>query len=199
MKDLEIRGAGNILGVEQHGHIAAVGFDLYVRLLGETVEELRAGYEGKPPPPPKRAQASIDLPAPAHLPHDYVADLPARLALYQRMTALHEPTDVDRLAEELRDRYGEMPEETENLLFMLKVKLLATKAGVISVSERSGEVVLAGDERTWTGILGVQRPYGDGVRVGNTRVRLDIKRLGKGWRNVLETMLTQAGAAGPAA
>ena len=199
MKDLEIRGAGNILGVEQHGHIAAVGFDLYVRLLGETVEELRAGYEGKPPPPPKRAQASIDLPAPAHLPHDYVADLPARLALYQRMTALHEPTDVDRLAEELRDRYGEMPEETENLLFMLKVKLLATKAGVVSVSERSGEVVLAGDERTWTGILGVQRPYGDGVRVGNTRVRLDIKRLGKGWRNVLERMLTEAGAAGPAA
>jgi len=199
MKDLEIRGAGNILGVEQHGHIAAVGFDLYVRLLGEAVEELRAVYEGKPPPPPKRSPASIDLPAPAHLPPDYVADLPARLALYQRMTALREPTDVDGLADELRDRYGELPEETENLLFMLKVKLLATKAGVISVSQQSGEVVLAGDERTWTGILGVQRPYGDGVRVGNTRVRLDIKRLGKGWRNVLERMLTQAGAVGPAA
>ena len=199
MKDLEIRGAGNILGVEQHGHIAAVGFDLYVRLLGESVEELRAAHEGKPPPPPKRPQASIDLPAPAHLPNDYVPDLPARLALYQRMTALREPTGVDGLADELRDRYGELPEETENLLFMLKVKLLATKAGVISVAEQSGEVVLAGDERTWTNILGVQRPYGDGVRVGNTRVRLDIKRLGKGWRGVLERMLTQAGSAGPAA
>ena len=77
----------------------------------------------------------------------------------------------------------------------VKVKLLAQKAGVLSIHQETGEIVLAGDDRTWSGLLGVQRPYGDGVKVGHTRVRLDIKRLGKNWRQVLEKMLTQAAGA----
>ena len=198
MKDLEIRGSGNLLGVEQHGHIMAVGFDLYVRLLGEAVEELKAGVGvdgaelAAPSLEPRKSAPSIDLPLPARVPDSYVSDLSTRLAVYQRMSSLAEPPDVDDLAEELRDRFGEWPEEVENLLFMLKVKLLAQKAGVLNISTQSGEVVLTGDERTWTNLLGVQRPYGDGVRIGNTRVRLDIKRLGKRWRQVVQAMLTQA-------
>ncbi len=212
MKDLEIRGAGNLLGVEQHGQIAAVGFDLYVRLLADAVAELnenglvgagglKAGLEGAPRPPLSGypghpPQPAIDLPLPAHVPEPYVPDLATRLGLYQKMAALQEPTDVDALAEELKDRFGPWPEPVENLLFMLKVKLLAARAGVLSVSHETGEIVLAGDEKTWTALLGVQRPYGDGVRIGHTRVRLDIKRLGGRWRTVLERVLTQVGEQG---
>ncbi|MCH7553595.1 MAG: transcription-repair coupling factor, partial [Chloroflexi bacterium] len=197
MKDLEIRGAGNILGVEQHGQIATVGFDLYVRLLGEAVEELKAGMDGTPIDHSRRQPGpSVDLPVPARIPESYIGHLASRLAVYQRMALLREPTEVDDLANELKDRYGDWPEAVEDLLFLLKVKLLAQKAGVLSVSTESGQVVLTGDERTWTNLLGVRRPYGDGVRVGNTRVRLDIKKLGKRWRQVLQAMLIQAGGHG---
>ena len=193
MKDLEIRGAGNLLGVEQHGHIAAVGFDLYVRLLGEAVEELKASRDGTPSPSHEKPGPAIDLPIPAHIPEGYVEELSARLALYQRMASVREPTEVDELAQELKDRFGPWPEPVENLLFMLKVKLLALRAGVLSISHETGQLVLAGDERTWVHLLGVQRPYGDGVRIGHTRVRLDIKRLGHRWRTVLQAMLSQVG------
>ena len=74
---------------------------------------------------------------------------------------------------------------------MLKVKLLAVRAGVLAISHQTGELVVTGDERTWSGLLGVQRPYGDGVRIGHTRVRLDIKKLGTRWRKVLQAMLAQ--------
>ena len=193
MKDLEIRGSGNLLGVEQHGHIMAVGFDLYVRLLAEAVEELKAGLDGKPLSlEPQKSAPSIDLPMPAHMPSAYIPDLSTRLAVYQRMAGLAEPADVDDLADELHDRFGDWPEEVENLLFMLKVKLLAQKAGVLNISTQSGELVLTGDEKTWTNLLGVRRPFGDGVRIGNTRVRVDVKRLGKRWRQVLQRMLGAA-------
>ncbi len=198
MKDLEIRGAGNLLGTEQHGNISAVGLDLYIRLLAEAVEELKAAQDStykkapvKPPTP------HIELPMPAHIPETYVTDLPTRLHLYQRMARIEDPTAVDQLAEELKDRFGPWPEPVENLLFMLKVKHMALKAGVLSISHQTGELVLSGDENTWTGLLGVQRPYGDGVRVGHTRVRLDIKRLGHRWRSALSTLLTRA-ASSPA-
>ena len=194
MKDLEIRGAGNLLGTEQHGHIAAVGLDLYVRLLGEAVEELRVEADGGQPfTAPRAAEPSVDLPLAAHIPDDFVADLTTRLSLYSRMARLREPTEVDDIADEMKDRFGPLPEPVENLLFMVKVKLLALKAKVLSVHHSTGEIVLAGDDKTWTGLLGVQRPYGDGVRIGHTRVRLDIRRLGKSWRTVLQGLLAGAG------
>jgi transcription-repair coupling factor (superfamily II helicase) len=194
MKDLEIRGAGNLLGTEQSGNIGAVGLELYVRMLGEAVEELKAGLDrsyvkapAKPPAP------TIELPLPAHLPESYITDLPTRLQLYQRMAKAAEPSIVDDIAEEMKDRFGPWPEPVENLLFMLKVKLLATKAGVLSIQSQTGEVVLAGDETTWRGLLGVRGPHGEGIRIGNTRVRLDIKKLGNRWRSVLQSTLTKAG------
>jgi transcription-repair coupling factor (superfamily II helicase) len=195
LKDLEIRGAGNLLGLEQHGQISSVGFDLYVRLLGEAVEELKLAQAGQPvkreaaPPAPM-----IDLPVAAHIPESYIGDMGTRLTVYTRMAHLKEATEVDDIAEEMKDRFGPWPESVENLLFMLKVKLLAQKANVLSVSTETGELVLTGDEKTWANLLGVQRPYGDGVRIGHTRVRLDINKLGKRWRAVLTALLTQARA-----
>ena len=193
LKDLEIRGAGNLLGLEQHGQISAVGFDLYVRLLGEAVEELKLTQAGETV---QRAPATpapmIDLPVAAHIPEGYIGDMGTRLTVYTRMARLKEPTEVDDIADEMKDRFGPWPDSVENLLFMLKVKLLAQKANVLSVSTETGELVLTGDEKTWANLLGVQRPYGDGVRIGHTRVRLDINKLGKRWRTVLTALLAQA-------
>ncbi len=193
LKDLEIRGAGNLLGIEQHGQISSVGFDLYVRLLAEAVEELKLTQAGetmqRAPPTPA---PMIDLPVAAHIPESYIGDMGTRLTVYTRMAHLKEPTEVDDIAEEMKDRFGPWPDSVENLLFMLKVKLLAQKANVLSVSTQTGELVLTGDEKTWANLLGVQRPYGDGVRIGHTRVRLDINKLGKRWRTVLTALLAQA-------
>src|SRR5699024_6401545 len=97
MKDLEIRGAGNLLGGEQSGHIADVGFDLYVRLVGEAVAEFR-GEGGEP-----EREVKIELPVDAHLPHDYVPSERLRLEMYKRLAAVRSDDEVEEVAGELRD------------------------------------------------------------------------------------------------
>src|ERR1700739_1781139 len=110
MKDLEIRGAGNLLGGEQSGHVAAVGFDLYVKMIGEAVRELRG--EG----PAERAEVRIELPIDAHIPHDYITGERLRLEAYTRIASINSAHDIDAVRDELADRYGAVPVEVENLL-----------------------------------------------------------------------------------
>src|SRR5690606_29277429 len=100
MKDLEIRGAGNLLGGQQSGHIADVGFDLYVRLVGEAVADFR-GEETE-----EYDEVRIDLPVDAHLPHDYVATERLRLEMYKRLSEVRNDVEVDEIRAELVDRYG---------------------------------------------------------------------------------------------
>jgi len=131
MKDLEIRGAGNLLGGEQSGHIADVGFDLYVRLVGEAVSEFRGDGE------PELDEVRIELPVDAHLPHDYIPSERLRLEMYKRLAEVRSDDDVDTLREELVDRYGNPPQEVDSLLLVARFRARARKAGV-------GEVTLAG-------------------------------------------------------
>ncbi len=112
MKDLEIRGAGNLLGGEQSGHIADVGFDLYVRLVGEAVHEFKG--EGEP----DLGEVRIELPVDAHLPHEYIPSERLRLEMYKRLAEVRADEDVDLLREEMVDRYGEPPIEVQSLLFV---------------------------------------------------------------------------------
>jgi len=179
MKDLEIRGAGNLLGAEQSGHIGAVGFDLYTRMLAEAVEELRGGGVKKAPalPPP-----TIDLPLAARIPEDYVEDLDARLTLYQRLAKLSSLREIDEMVEELEDRFGLLPQAARNLLYAVKVKLLAMEAGVESVARENGELVIkmAPGKRVEKG-----RALGDGVKAGTNQVRISLKRLGDRWQQTL--------------
>ena len=110
MKDLEIRGAGNVLGVEQSGHVAGVGFDLYVRLVGEAVEAYRAAADGKTIAAVEEPKdVRIDLPVDAHLPPDYIASDRLRLEAYRRLAAAADDAAVDAVIEELVDRYGPLP------------------------------------------------------------------------------------------
>jgi len=131
MKDLEIRGAGNLLGGEQSGHIADVGFDLYVRLVGEAVNEFKGEAE------PELNEVRIELPVDAHLPHDYISSERLRLEMYKRLAEVRADEDVDLIREELLDRYGAPPQVVESLLLVARFRARARKAGV-------GEVTIAG-------------------------------------------------------
>ena len=128
MKDLEIRGAGNLLGGEQSGHIADVGFDLYVRLVGEAVAEYRQGGVVE-----EQAEIKVEIPIDAHIPHDYVAEERLRLEAYRRMAAAVTQDDVAAVEEELVDRYGQLPEPVTNLLAVARFRIHARTAGVTEV------------------------------------------------------------------
>ena len=131
MKDLEIRGSGNLLGGEQSGHIAEVGFDLYVRLVGEALAQVRGDAEAAP------IDVRIELPLDAHVPHDYVPEERLRLEAYRAIAAAATEADVDAVSEELVDRYGAPPPAVSTLLDVARLRVRARAAGV-------GEIVLAG-------------------------------------------------------
>jgi transcription-repair coupling factor (superfamily II helicase) len=124
MKDLEIRGAGNLLGGEQSGHIEGVGFDLYVRMVGEAVAEYKAGPDAAPPP----AEVRVELPVDAHIPHDWLSTERLRLEAYRRIAAVggtagaDPEADIRAVRSELTDRYGPLPEPVENLLAVARFR-----------------------------------------------------------------------------
>ncbi|HSE70921.1 MAG TPA: transcription-repair coupling factor [Nocardioidaceae bacterium] len=128
MKDLEIRGAGNLLGGEQSGHIADVGFDLYVRLVGEAVAEYRGDLEAEQP------EVKIELPVDAHLPHDYVPSERLRLEMYKRLAEVRSDEDVALIREELLDRYGEPPAPVASLLEVARFRARARAARLTDVT-----------------------------------------------------------------
>ncbi len=135
MRDLEIRGAGNILGQEQHGHLEAIGFDLYCRLLDEAVAELKGGGGAK------AADVRVDLKSPAYLPGAYVAEPEQKMDIYRRLARLSDETRVDRLGEEIQDRYGPLPPQVSNLLDLTRIRILAVQNGVEEV--RAGRTGLS--------------------------------------------------------
>ena len=140
MRDLEIRGAGNLLGSEQSGHIAAVGFEMYLRLLEEAV----ALAKGNPVEQETAAPVIVELALDAYLPVDYVRDEVERVDLYRRASGVHTPAELDDLAEELTERFGEPLEPALNLLGLSRVKLLAREVGATAVNYRSGALSITG-------------------------------------------------------
>ena len=130
LKDLEIRGAGNLLGGEQSGHIAGVGFDLYVRMIGEAVTELKG--DG----PAERPEVRIELPVNAHIPHDYVPGERLRLEAYTRIAAIDSAEDAAEAHGELADRFGPPPEPVENLLDVARLRARARRAGLTDITQQ---------------------------------------------------------------
>jgi transcription-repair coupling factor (superfamily II helicase) len=139
MKDLEIRGAGNLLGGEQSGHIADGGFDLYVRLVGEAVSEFRQDGDQ----PEALQEVRIEMPVDAHLPHDYIGSERLRLEMYKRLSEVRSDADVARLREELLDRYGEPPAEVARLLEVARFRGRARQAGLTEVQAQGKYVRFA--------------------------------------------------------
>jgi transcription-repair coupling factor (superfamily II helicase) len=141
LSDLEIRGAGNILGGEQSGHMAAVGFDLYSRLLAEAVESRKATLEGRAPIV-EAPQAVVDLPVEAHLPNGYVPDEAQKLELYRRLARARSAGDLAAFRQEVLDRYGPMPDPVIRLVEVAALRLAAEAAGVASISREEGWLVV---------------------------------------------------------
>ncbi|GFE24235.1 transcription-repair coupling factor [Streptomyces nigrescens] len=139
MKDLEIRGAGNLLGGEQSGHIAGVGFDLYVRMVGEAVADYRASLEGGVEEEPP-LEVKIELPVDAHVPHDYAPGERLRLQAYRAIASASSEEDIAAVREELTDRYGKLPEPVENLLLVAGLRMLARACGVADITLQGANI-----------------------------------------------------------
>ncbi|GAA1481581.1 transcription-repair coupling factor [Gordonia sinesedis] len=143
LKDLELRGAGNVLGAEQSGHVAGVGFDLYVRLVGEAVEAYRAAADGRPVAASEATEVRIDLPVDAHIPVEYVDSDRLRLEAYRKLAAAADDDAVDAVVAELVDRYGEPPEETRRLAAIAKLRLRSRERGVGEIGVTGTSVKLS--------------------------------------------------------
>jgi transcription-repair coupling factor (superfamily II helicase) len=188
MRDLEIRGAGELLGSRQHGHIAMVGFDLYTRLLAQAVQEART--HGQTPAPgrptgegedeaalllqPLEQAVQINLPVDAYLPRDYVPDDALRLQLYRRLAGLTSEEEIDDFRAELVDRFGLLPREGEDLFYQLRLKVYALRVGAKAITTEEGQVVVRADglekvDRGW-----LQRRLGDRARVARRAVWLSL-------------------------
>ena len=153
LKDLEIRGAGNLLGGEQSGHIAGVGFDLYVRMIGEAVSELKG--DG----PAEKPEVRVELPINAHIPHDYVAGERLRLEAYTRIAAIDSEADVAAALEELTDRYGAPPVPVLNLLEVARLRVAARLAGLTDITAQGNHIRFAPVELPDSRQVRVQRLY----------------------------------------
>ena len=138
MRDLEIRGAGSLLGSRQHGHMEAAGYDMYLKLLGEAVAEekgeLKAGEEEQ--------ECLIDLPVEAHIPETYIRSTPQRLSMYKRIAAVRTDADANDVLDELRDRFGNPPPSINGLLQISLLRNSAAAAGIYEISQRNGSVLL---------------------------------------------------------
>ena len=193
LRDLEIRGAGNLLGAEQSGSIASVGFDLYTQMLAEAVEELKASHERREPDqlPHERQRALrsvvIDLPVAAFIPEPYIEEIDGRLALYQRIAALTTRDETTALEQETIDRFGELPEPLEQLFALVRLRIAASAAELASVRLDGTDVLITGAGRPFSHRLLPALP--DGVRRGANQLRVEHRALGTTWLGPLEALL----------
>ena len=163
--DLDIRGAGNLLGEEQSGHIKEVGFELYQQMLEEAVMSLKAGITA---PVADRWSPQITIGAALLIPEDYVADLSVRLALYRRLAEIEDEQDIDGFATELVDRFGKLPEEVEHLLQVVAIKALSRQANVEKVEAGPKGIVLSFRDNIFAnpdGLIAFIREQGSGIRM----------------------------------
>jgi len=163
--DLDIRGAGNLLGEEQSGHIKEVGFELYQQMRAEAVASLKAGAEE---PLADRWSPQITIGTPVLIPEDYVADLPVRLALYRRLAELEEDRDIHAFGAELVDRFGPMPAEVKHLLDVVAIKALCRGANVARIEVGPKGAVLSFRDDSFAnpeGLVAYIREHGKAARV----------------------------------
>nr|ADI19367.1 transcription-repair coupling factor (superfamily II helicase) [uncultured Chloroflexi bacterium HF0500_03M05] len=204
MKDLEIRGAGNILGAQQSGYIYAIGFDLYTKLLGEAVEELRArntsiGFSDETDESGKWIQehagnigasvtempVSVDLGIPANIPQQYISDLPTRLGIYRKLIDVKTIDGLCSIDEELVDRFGQLPWQVRNLLYVVRLRFQADEAGIKSISREDGKIVLRLQDNVGGAGNALQMVMSSGVKVGHTQIHIDLNKLADSWEGPL--------------
>ncbi len=195
MKDLEIRGSGNLLGAEQSGYIATVGFDLYCRLLTEAVEELKQRRAGQIEPAKASPPApSVSLPLVYHIPADYIPEENTRILFYQKLAAARESRDIDEVAAELKDRFGTLPPPVVNLLSMVRIKQLAARAGIESIATRGKQIIVQFHQARDFNLSPMLKKSRGGITLGTKQITLDTRYLGDSWQDILQKLLETAAA-----
>jgi len=179
MRDLEIRGTGDILGTRQHGHIAEVGFHLYTSMLALAVQKLQKEKGLKVAPTPVHMQVqlnpiTIELPLDSIIPTDYVRQKEIRIGLYRRMADIRQIQDLDALKEEFNDRFGELPPAVRNLFLQLKIKIFAEQAGLASITIENSQFALRFPENAIPPDL---PPLGSQIRIGKTALWIPFNHL----------------------
>ena len=207
MKDLEIRGAGNILGAQQSGHIHAVGFDLYTQLLGEAVEDIRGRRaadevspetesrdDSGPPSPGEADPATVDLGVPASIPRNYIADLPIRLSIYHKIAGLTADVEAASMEEELVDRFGSLPWQVRNLLYVARLKIGASAAGIKAIRRNEGRIVIALHYEVASARRALRRALDPRVEVGHSQLRMELSEFTDGWETPLAETVERLGS-----
>jgi transcription-repair coupling factor (superfamily II helicase) len=184
MKDLEIRGAGNLLGAEQSGFMNSVGFDLYCKLLAEAVQELQGKKVEMLAP-----STSVDLPLDAYLPDDYIGDRALKVNFYQRLANLSRPEQVEAMVAEMNDRFGAPPPPVQNLLAMVRLKVEAANLGFEAVSVKDNEFVLTVKRTVIPNRIALYRRFRNEVRVQQGVVRIPRRLFGPNWLEQLRELL----------
>ena len=189
MRDLEMRGAGDMLGKRQHGHMAAVGFHLYTRLLRKAITKNKAGNEKDNQnelPNYDLSLVTVELPFEVGIPQTYISDRRMRMQLYQRMAELDNDDSVQDIAAELNDRFGKPPESVENLIFQLKVKLLAHKAQIDSINVEGKKISLrcrSIEDKHLQRYLADNMP--SDTRITRGKILLSIENNNQEWKDLL--------------
>ncbi|MBA2453872.1 MAG: transcription-repair coupling factor [Chloroflexia bacterium] len=189
MRDMEIRGVGNVLGAEQSGHIAAVGLDLYTKMLARAVDEIRAGHPIMEP-----EDVTIDIAIDARIPEDYIEDESVRLTMYQQIAEAKNGRTLRGILDELEDRFGTVPESVKRLVDLVGMRHRASTAGITAIVERDGDIII---RPVLGGALDqnrLRRDLGQGVRVTPNQLRLTVADLKVDRWTAVATVLQAVGA-----
>lgn len=189
MKDMEIRGAGSLLGAEQSGFMNSVGFDLYCKLLAEAVQELQ-GKQGEA----SVQSTAIDLPLDAYLPDEFIGDRTLKVNFYQRLASLTQAEYVEAMAAEMSDRFGPLPSPVQNLLTLIRLKLEATQLGYESIAIKDNELVLTVKRVVIPNRIVLYRRFRNEARVQQGVIRIPRRLLGSEWLEQLQGLLATIAA-----
>ncbi|MDX2162862.1 MAG: transcription-repair coupling factor [bacterium] len=196
MRDLELRGAGDILSTRQTGHVAAIGLHLYTQMLARAVATMKGERENgtarssATAPNISDSTVLLDLPMPAYLPTDWIPEIALRLQIYRRIGGLSNVGEVDAMRDELMDRFGALPAAVEGLLYQIRVKLLAESASATAILHRDGKLEIRLPYLVEANREALARQLGDDVRVTRTAVELNIAAAPENWRDRLTDILT---------
>ena len=192
MKDLEIRGAGNLLGVEQSGNIAAVGFSYYCQMLEEAVEEIKARREGRPvPAKAEPSGVTMDLKIPAFIPEHYIENTRTRFNLYQRMARIVSAGEVSDISREMIDRFGDLPEEVTNLLYVVELRQSAVAAGIESIVRGEDIFTISCADSDIKNADRISALKNKAVKRGDRQIKIDAELAGQKWMVLLKELVMQ--------
>jgi transcription-repair coupling factor (superfamily II helicase) len=182
MRDLEIRGVGNLLGAEQSGHATAIGFDFYTRMIADAVERMRGMHVEEAQP------VTIDLPLSSFLPAEYIGSEPERLSLYRRLAAIRTQDDFELLRAEIKDRFGAMPDPVQNLMCLIQLKLTAQAAGVTSISLGNESLTVRSDASALFDRVALYRRFGTEAKISTNVLRIARVKVEDWYGSVVEIL-----------